>query len=94
MSYSTSLPPRRISAGSIDNSQQGTSLWEYTSADAAATVAGTNYISNGQDLGMALNDLVIVVDTATPLITTHRVKTLDTATKGVTLGAGTTVGAT
>ena len=94
MTYSTSSPPRRISQGSIDNSQQGANLWEYTSADAAATVAGANYFSNGQDLGMALNDIVFVTDTATPLVTSHRVKTLDTATRGVTLGSGTTIGAT
>jgi len=94
MAYNTALPPRRISQGSIDNSQQGAALWAYTSADAAATVAGANYFSNGQDLGLALNDLVFVIDTATPLITSHRVKTLDTATRGVTLSAGTTVGAT
>lgn len=72
----------------------GPQLWGYLSADAAATVAGTNYFSDGQDLGMRLNDLVFVVDTGTPLVTTHRVKTLDTASRGVTLSSGTTVGAT
>lgn len=93
MAYNTAKPPFKLSQGPIDNSQ-ACQLWGYSSADAAATVAGSNYISNGQDLGMALNDLVVVVDTNTPLITTHRVKTLDTATRGVTLSSGTTVGAT
>lgn len=69
-------------------------LWYYVSADAAATVAGASYFTDGQTRGMQLNDLVIVVDTATPLITTHRVKTISTTDQSVTLSAGTTVGAT
>ncbi len=95
MAYATSNPPRRISLGSIDNSQGGTSQWVYTSADAAATVAGAGYITNGGDLGMQVNDLVQVIDTATPLITSHRVKTVSSTSPGaVNLSAGTTVGAT
>lgn len=95
MAYSTSTPPRRISQGSIDNSQGGTSEWVYTSADAAATVAGAGYFTNGGDLGMALNDMVKVVDTATPLVTYHRVKTVVAGSPGaVTVSAGVTIGNT
>jgi hypothetical protein len=81
--------------GSIDNSQAGVSLWAYTSADAAATVAAQDYITNPVDLGMAVNDLVYVFDTATPLITSHRVKTVSAvATTGALLSTGVTIGNT
>lgn len=89
--YSTSNPPQ-VLVGAFNTGIAGPNLWTYSSADAAATVAGASYFSNGVALGMKLNDLVIVVDTATPLITTHRVKTVGAA--AVTVSSGTTVGAT
>jgi hypothetical protein len=76
----------------FNNTTDGTNVWTYSSADAAATVAGASYFSNGVALGMKLNDLVIVIDTATPLITSHRAKTIGAT--AVTLSAGTTIGAT
>lgn len=95
MAYTTANPPRRVSLGSIDNSQGGTSEWVYTSADAAATVAGAGYFTNGGDLGMAVNDIIRVVDTATPLITSHRVKTVAAGSPGaVTISSGVTIGNT
>lgn len=90
MSYVTTNPPRVLVQGAIGNSTP--TIWGYTSADAVGTVAGSQYFSNGKDLGMEVNDLVFVVDTATPLISTCRVKTVVAA--GVTVSSGTTVGAT
>lgn len=91
MAYNTSNPPRKVLAGGIDNSQGGANVWMYTSADAVATVVAQGYITNPVSLGMAPNDLLIVVDTATPLISSSRVKTVsDTAgslcSTGVTIG--------
>jgi hypothetical protein len=65
MAYSTSAPPRLIAAG-IGASPR---LWVYTSADAIATVNTSGYFSNGAALGLKVNDVVIVVDTATPTVT-------------------------
>lgn len=62
MAYSKSNPPIKISQG-IDSK----SVWLYVSADAKATVIAANYVTNAEDLGMKVNDAVIIVDTATPL---------------------------
>jgi len=39
----------------------------YVSTDALAVVIGAAYISNGDDLGMKVGDVVIVSDLTTPL---------------------------
>lgn len=72
MAYSTSTPPRLI-LGSIGST--GCQMWDYRSTDAAATVDGDNYITNGGSLGMRVGDIVFVTDTdASPVIVTmHQV---------------------
>ena len=72
MAYSTSNPPKLL-VQSLSGS--GPSIWSYASTDAAATVDDANYITNGGSLGMAVGDLVFVIDTdASPPITTlHQV---------------------
>lgn len=72
MAYSTSNPPSLIgqSIGGLAGKQ-----WLYRSTDPAATVDDANYITNGGSLGMAVGDLVYVIDTdASPVIMTiHQV---------------------
>ena len=63
MAYSTSSPPSKISA-----TMDGNSVWFYKSADDDATTNGAGYYTNGDHLGMRKGDLVIVYDTATPLV--------------------------
>lgn len=41
-------------------------VWLYTSADAKATVIAGGYISDGVKFGMAVGDIVFIIDTATP----------------------------
>lgn len=65
MAYATTNPPIRTSAGALDGNGPG--VWVYKSADAVATVKGSNYFSNGSSLGMVVGDFVLVSDTATPL---------------------------
>lgn len=60
MAYSTSNPPQLLS-GSFTRSN-GASIWTYQSSDLVATVLGSDYISNGDALGMKANDEVIVID--------------------------------
>lgn len=89
MAYSTSNPPNRI-VGTLTK-KSGGQVWIYISADAAATVAGANYFSNAQQLGMSANDIVFVVDTGTPLLTGWLVHSV--AAAGAVLGAsGITLG--
>lgn len=92
MAYSTSNPPSKVVS---DIGNQGPQLWTYKSADAVATVATAGYITNGLALGMKVNDIVEVLDTATPLVTTHRVSTVSSTYPGVTnLSAAVTIGNT
>ena len=90
MTYATTNPPKLMATGVAGYGN----LWHYSSADASATVDADGYITDGQDLGMKLNDSVIVVDTATPLTTFHRVTSLSESDRSVDLSNGTTVGAT
>ena len=90
MAYVTTNPPREITGGPLTGGSGGR-IWQYTSADAAATVAGANYFSNALQLGMKASDIILVVDTATPLLTGWLVHSV--AAAGATLGAsGITLG--
>lgn len=93
MAYnSTNL--RRVVPAGIDNSVAG-GLWFYTSADPVATVVAQDYITDPVNQGMVVNDLVIIVDTATPLVSIARVKTVSAvATTGALLSTGVTIGNT
>lgn len=79
----------------FDNVPAGGQLWVYSSADAVATVVAQDYITNPVDIGMQVNDLVIIIDTATPLISFSRVKTVSAvAATGALLSTGVTIGNT
>lgn len=72
MAYATSNPPVLMTQALGGGAGK---IWLYRSTDAAATVDAANYITNGGSLGMAVGDLVFVIDTdASPPITTlHQV---------------------
>ena len=53
MSYSTLTPPVRV-WGTI----AGASGWYYTSDDDDGTVMGANYVTDAQDLGMKVGDVI------------------------------------
>jgi hypothetical protein len=86
MAYLTSSPPALLT----QRIGGGAATWAYSSSDPAATVDTSGYISNGDKLGMKVGDIVNVIDTITPLVTTHRVAAVSTA--GADLGTGTTIG--
>lgn len=75
MAYSTSSPPNKLVAGTMDGTG-GPSIWSYVSADAIGTVKGASYFSNGDALGMKVGDFVLVYDTATPAFSSAWVKTV------------------
>lgn len=86
MPYAVTNPPALII-----QSIAGPRTWQYTSVDVAGTVDAAGYFTNGDALGMKVNDLVIVNDTTTPLQTTHVVQTV-TAGGAANVGLGTTIG--
>lgn len=63
----------------------GFTLWHYTSADAIATVNTAAYFNDASDM-LAVRDLMIVVDTATP--TTSLVSVLSNAAGVVDVSDG------
>lgn len=90
MTYSTSNPPA-LSVDNIGGVQPR--RWTYISADAVGTVDNTDYFTNGAALGMEINDIVEVTDTATPLVSDTRVSAISAA-GAVTVSTGVTVGNT
>lgn len=53
-----------LTAGSSDC---GGNVWAYRSSDAAATVAGSNYFTDGWKLGMRKGDIVFITQFSTAL---------------------------
>lgn len=87
MAYSTSNPPA-LQSQAIN----GPRKWVYSSADAIATVNTAGYFTDGYELGMRVNDELIVIDTATP---TMSVCVVNAAASGaVDISDGLTVTAT
>ena len=74
MAYATTNPPKALVTG------QGTglqTLWTYASTDIHTTVAGAGYFTNGSDLGMKVNDIVLVTKTSATIgVTAHTVTTV------------------
>lgn len=90
MAYSTSSPPVLITQGGTDGTVPAT--WQYSSADAIATVNTTGYITNGGALGMKVNDYVRVHDTGNNITSLTQVVTVSSTYPGaVDLRDGTTV---
>lgn len=88
MAYDTnSLNVRsaRLGAG-IGGANAGLSaaLFCYVSADDNTTVIASGYVDDGGDKGLQVNDVVEIVDTATPLVT-HAVVTVVAANGDVTM---------
>lgn len=75
MAYSVTIPPVVYIPGIGDFP----SVWVYKSADDDSTTNGAGYYTNGKDLGMKLNDIVIVVDTTTPLVSLCSVSAVSAA---------------
>lgn len=90
MTYATSNSPYLITQG-IGGVRK---MWAYSSSDPTATVRAAGYFTNGYDLGMRANDIVILHDTTTQIVSSHTILTATAGTTTVDLGDGTTIGAT
>lgn len=64
MAYSTANPPK-ISAQGVGDGR----IWHYATTDTFATVGGADYFTNALELGIKVNDLIVVTNTA---INSHR----------------------
>jgi hypothetical protein len=83
MAYSTANPPRLL----VPRVGTGTALWVYSSTDTHTDVDAANYFTNGFDLGMRTNDVVIVLDTDAPSATIHMVT--ESSADGATISVAT-----
>lgn len=90
MGYATTSPPSLAFSGSLtrgnpasgSSEPTGINQWNYSSADAAATVNGAGYFTNGGDLGMKLGDIVWIWNTAGALSSISRVSTVAAGSPG------------
>lgn len=88
MAYATNNPPRLM----IPAVGKGPSWWSYDSADAATTVRAANYVSDAEDLGLAVGDIVIQSDSAGGAVA-HIYNVLAVASTGADLSDGVAIGA-
>lgn len=68
--------------------------WTYASTDAIATVRAANYISNAKEMGMHVDDLVMVVDRTNHLLYWCFVVSISATTGAADLTDGLAVTAT
>lgn len=83
MAYATTNPPRLL----VPRMGSGTALWAYASTDVHTDVDAADYFSNGDALGMEVNDVVIVVKTSATIGATLHVVTAVTAGGAATVAA-------
>jgi hypothetical protein len=86
MAYVTTNPPR-IKVVGVSGAPN---WWEYSSADAKATVDNSGYFTNGYALGMRDGDLVFVYDTGNKIWSCHTV--INTSGTTIDLADGTNIG--
>lgn len=83
MAYVATNPPQLM----VPRMGSGGAIWYYASTDVHTDVDASDYFTNGSDLGMKVNDVVLVVKTtATVGVTAHIVS-------DVTAGGAATVAA-
>ena len=83
MAYVTSNPPAKL----VDSIGGHVALWAYKSTDDDSTVNGAGYFTNGVSLGMAVGDLVFVIDTTTPKGSFHYVASVSGTAATTAFGA-------
>ena len=69
MAYATTNQPICI----VPRIGTAPAVWIYSDGDAHTAVDAAGYFTDGASLGLTANDVMIVVDTATPTCTIHHV---------------------
>ena len=85
MAYVTTNPPQIT--GNPGMGGAGITIWSYASTDVHTDVDATDYFSNGDDLGMKVNDTVIVTKTSATIGATLHTVTVVTAGGAATVSA-------
>jgi hypothetical protein len=83
MAYAATNPPRQVVQGLAGSP----SLWIYNSTDVHTDVDATDYFTNGDDLGLKVNDCVIVQKTSATIGATLHTVTVVTAGGAATVAA-------
>lgn len=81
MSYATTNPPKLL----VPHVGGGQGFWLYASTDVHTDVDATDYFTNGNALGMKVNDVVVVVKTTATIGATIHVVTTSTAGGAATI---------
>ena len=84
MAYATTNPPICVGGS---NSGGGNRLWMYVSTDVHTDVDEADYFTNGDALGLKVNDIMLVADTTTPFGVTPHLVTVVTAGGAASIGA-------
>ncbi len=69
MAYTTNNPPQCLSQGIGGKGK----VWMYKSSNVESDYDDTDFITNARDLGMQDGDIVMVIDSATPLASIGKV---------------------
>lgn len=83
MAYATTSPPVTV----VSAIGAGPALWIYNSTDVHTDVDAADYFSNGDALGMKVNDCVIVQKTSATIGATVHTVTVVTAGGAATVAA-------
>lgn len=83
MAYAATNPPALLS----QSVGAAPALWVYASTDVHTDVDATDYFTNGNALGMRVNDVVIVIKTSATIGATIHVVTASTAGGAATVAA-------
>ena len=89
MAYSAATPPVLVV-----QPMAGIRTWFHTSADATAAADVAGFITNGQELGMKVGDIVFHKDSTTDAtaLTSHKVIALSAVNRSVDLSDVTVIG--
>lgn len=82
MAYATGNPPHLRG----DQPVAAPRSWAYQSTHTQVEVGTSDFISNGQDIGMTLGDTVTVIGSTTYLTSVHSVNGLGSTYTGLTTG--------
>lgn len=89
MTYSTSNPPVLIAQAIGGNAAP--KLWHWNNDDDLSAIDGNGYVTNGDDLGLAVGDQIVNEDLSDETLTSFRVDSV-TAGGAADLADGTVIG--
>ncbi|PJF23520.1 MAG: hypothetical protein CUN56_00540 [Phototrophicales bacterium] len=74
MAYDTSNPPVLVTQGVTGANPK---IWVWNNDDAAGTVRADGYITDADDLGLSVGDLIFHYDSSASLVASYRVAAIN-----------------